>query len=228
MSESPSELSRLYSARFTESAAYRNRVWTILTRQFFSRWIQPSDTVLDLGCGYGEFINQVAAGKRLAMDMNPDSRDHLAEGIEFIEQDCSGAWRIAEESLDVVFSSNFFEHLPGKKHLKKTLREAFRCLKPGGLLIAMGPNIKYLPGLYWDFFDHHTILTEASLAEVLVLTGFDLEKVVARFLPYTLVNAPQPPLILLKIYLALPWLWWIRGRQFLLVARKPFSNRVSS
>jgi SAM-dependent methyltransferase len=128
----------------------------------------------------------------------------------------------------VVFSSNFFEHLPGKEHLKKTLREAFRCLKPGGLLIAMGPNIKYLPGLYWDFFDHHTILTEASLAEVLVLTGFDLEKVVARFLPYTLVNAPQPPLILLKIYLALPWLWWIRGRQFLLVARKPFSNRVSS
>ncbi len=53
MSESASELSRLYSARFSDTAAYRNRVWTILTGQFFSRWIQPTDTVLDLGCGYG-------------------------------------------------------------------------------------------------------------------------------------------------------------------------------
>jgi hypothetical protein len=23
------------------------------------------------------------------------------------------------------------------------------------------------------------------------------------------------------LYLALPWLWWVRGRQFLIVARKP-------
>lgn len=51
MSESPHERSRLYSARFAETAAYRNRVWAILTERFFSRWIRPSDTVLDLGCG---------------------------------------------------------------------------------------------------------------------------------------------------------------------------------
>lgn len=221
MSESPQELSRLYSARFAETAAYRNRVWEILTQRFFSRWIRPSDTVLDLGCGYGEFINQVAAGSKLAMDLNPDARGHLAAGIEFLQQDCSETWAVGEGTLDVVFTSNFFEHLPGKESLKRTLGEAHRCLKPGGRLIAMGPNIKYLPGRYWDFFDHHTTLTEASLAEVLLLTGFELEKVVGRFLPYTLINAPQPPLVFLKIYLALPWLWWIQGRQFLLVARKP-------
>jgi SAM-dependent methyltransferase len=227
MSESANELSRLYSARFADTAAYRNRVWEILTRQFFTRWIRPSDTVLDLGCGYGEFINQVEAGHKLAMDLNPDSRTHLADGIGFLEQDCSETWGVGEGSLDVVFTSNFFEHLPDKGCLKKTLAEAFRCLKPGGRLIAMGPNIKYLPGLYWDFFDHHTILTEASLAEVLALTGFELETVVDRFLPYTLINAPQPPLVLLRIYLALPWLWWIRGRQFLVVARKPDLNHAA-
>ena len=80
--------------------------------------------------------------------------------------------------------------------------------------------LKFLPGLHWDFFDHHTILTEASLAEVLEMVGFQLEQVTPRFLPYTLVNAPKYPLFFLRIYLALPWLWWIKGRQFLVIAAK--------
>jgi SAM-dependent methyltransferase len=226
MSESQHELSRLYSARFDKTAAYRNRVWQILTTHFFARWIPASGTVLDLGCGYGEFINNVTAAGKFAMDLNPDSRSHLNPEIAFLHQDCSATWEVAADSLDVVFTSNFFEHLPDKDCLKKTLAEALRCLKPGGQLIAMGPNIKYLPGLYWDFFDHHTILTEASLAEALSLTGFDLEKVVPRFLPYTLINAPQPPLLVLRLYLRLPRLWWIKGRQFLVVARKPLPRPV--
>jgi predicted SAM-dependent methyltransferase len=61
------------------------------------------------------------------------------------------------QSLDVVFTSKFFEHLSDKPSLVATLSKAFRCLKPSGRLIALGPNIKYLPGEYWDFFDHHTI-----------------------------------------------------------------------
>ena len=51
--------------------------------------------------------------------------------------------------------------------------------------------------------------------------GFALERVVPRFLPYTLVNAPEYPVVFVKLYLALPWLWWVKGRQFLVVARKP-------
>jgi len=216
MSENAQELQR-----FSATSAYRNRVWQVLTRSFFNRWISPAAAVLDLGCGYGEFINQVAARQKYAMDLNPDAPKQLAPSVRFFEQDCSAAWPLPENSLDTVFTSNFFEHLPDKQCLKRTLRQAFRCLKPGGRLIAMGPNIKYLPGLYWDFFDHHTILTEASLGEVLEMEGFHLEQVTPRFLPYTLVNGPKFPLFLLYAYLALPWLWWIKGRQFLVVAVKP-------
>jgi SAM-dependent methyltransferase len=219
--ETEIELSKIYSARFADTATYRNRVWKILTSRFFSRWIPETATVLDLGCGYGEFSNNVMAGKKLAMDLNPDCPSFLNSDITFLRQDCAGPWQVPDASLDVVFTSNFFEHLPDKDSLKKTLAEALRCLRPDGRLLAMGPNIKFLPGLYWDFFDHHTILTEASLAEVLMLTGFEIERVVPRFLPYTLINAPQPPLIALRLYLKLPWLWWIKGRQFFVVARKP-------
>jgi SAM-dependent methyltransferase len=121
----------------------------------------------------------------------------------------------------VVFTSNFFEHLPDKDCLKRTLRQALRCLKPGGRLIALGPNIKYLPGQYWDFFDHHVMLTELSLAEALEVEGFSIKKVIPRFLPYTLVGAPQYPVFLVRLYLMLPWLWAIKGKQFLIVATKP-------
>ena len=227
MAENAQELSRIYQRRFSQTAAYRNRVWQVLTRDFFQQWIDPGSTVLDLGCGYGEFINNIRAAKKWAMDLNPDAPQYLAEGVSFLEQDCSADWGIAAGTLDVVFTSNFFEHLPDKQCLRRTLRQAWAALKPGGRLIALGPNIKYLPGQYWDFFDHHTILTEMSLGEALETEGFVLERVVPRFLPYTLVNAPEYPLWCIKAYLAVPWLWWIKGRQFLVVAQKPAagSNR---
>jgi SAM-dependent methyltransferase len=221
MAENSKELQQIYRKRFQRSAGYRNRVWQVLASEFFNRWIPGSATVLDLGCGYGEFINNARAGRKLAMDLNPDAPKYLEPSVKFLEQDCSAAWRAEPASLDVVFTSNFFEHLPSKDHLKLTLQQAHRCLKPGGRLIAMGPNVKFLPGLHWDFFDHHIILTESSLAEVLEMTGFEIELAVPRFLPYTMVNAPEYPIWMLRAYLLMPWLWWIRGRQFLVVARKP-------
>jgi SAM-dependent methyltransferase len=223
MAENAQDLQKIYHRRFSQTAAYRNRVWQVLTGSFFRRWIAPDAAVLDLGCGYGEFSNNIVAGRKWAMDLNPDAPNHLAKDVTFLEQDCSAVWPLPDGSLDVVFTSNFFEHLPDKGCLKRTLRQAFRCLKPGGRLIAMGPNIKYLPGQYWDFFDHHTILTEASLGEALEIEGFGLEYVAARFLPYTLVNAPEYPVAFVRLYLLLPWLWWVKGRQFLVVARKPLS-----
>jgi SAM-dependent methyltransferase len=221
MAENAQDLQKIYDLRFGGTATYRQRVWRVLTASFFRRWVYPDAVVLDLGCGYGEFINHVAARRKFAMDLNPDAPRHLAREVTFLEQDCASAWPLPEGSLDVVFTSNFFEHLPDKDCLRRTLQQAWRALQPGGRLIALGPNIKFLPGAYWDFFDHHLPLTEASLAEALQLTGFGLEAVVPRFLPYTLVNAPEYPMFLLRLYLALPWLWWVKGRQFLVVARKP-------
>jgi SAM-dependent methyltransferase len=221
MSENAQDLQKIYKRRFGETAAYRNLVWQELTNVFFNRWVGPKDAVLDLGCGYGEFINNIRATKKWAMDLNPEAPKHLAGEVTFLHQDCSSPWPLPEGSLDSVFTSNFFEHLPDKDCLKRTIRQILRCLKPGGRLIALGPNIKFLPGQYWDFFDHHVALTELSLAEALEVEGFAMEQVTPRFLPYTLVNSPQYPLFLLRLYLMFPQWWWIKGRQFLVIASKP-------
>ena len=220
MANTQQELSKIYHRRFSRTAAYRNRVWQVLTREFFNRWVSPTATVLDLGCGYGEFINNIAAGRKLAMDLNPDAPQHLAKDVEFIHQDCSTPWPTPENSLDVVFTSNFFEHLPDKPALSRTLRHALRSLKPGGCLIALGPNIKFLHGQYWDFYDHHVYLTEASLGEAMEVEGYQIEFITGKFLPYTMVEAPEYPMGFVRTYLALPLLWRFFGKQFLVVARK--------
>jgi len=217
---SEQEVQTIYGQRFAANRAYRQKVWAVLTADFFQELIDPSAAVLDLGCGYGEFINQIVAREKYGMDLNPDSARMLSPGIRCFQQDCSQPWPLPENSLNAVFTSNFFEHLPDKATLGRTLDQARRCLKPGGRLIALGPNIKFLPGAYWDFWDHYLPLTDASLVEGLENRGFIIERCVDRFLPYTMVKGRQYPLAFLRLYVRLPFAWRLLGKQFLVVAVK--------
>jgi SAM-dependent methyltransferase len=214
------ELAQIYSRRFDAHVAYRNAVWKVLTSKFLSRYIVPAATVLDLGCGYGEFINNIHCAAKYAMDLNPKSRAYLASGIEFLLQDCSHRWELSDESLDVVFTSNFLEHLPTRQSIADTLHQAHRCLRKGGRFIAMGPNSRYVGGAYWDFWDHHIALTERSMREVLELQGFQVEAAIDRFLPYTMVNRRPYPMLFVLLYLRFPPAWKLLGKQFLVVAQK--------
>ncbi len=216
---SSAELQQIYQTRFDGKAGYRQAVWHVLCRHF-AAWIPSDAAVLDLGCGHCEFINAVAARRKYAMDLNPDAQALAAPDVTVILQDCSASWSIEPNTLDAVFSSNFLEHLPDKAALERTLQHARRALRPQGAIVLMGPNIKYVPGAYWDFFDHYIALTELSVAEVLKKTGFTIERSVPRFLPYTMSLGRTYPVWMLKAYLALPWVWRFFGKQFLVVARK--------
>jgi len=218
------ELEQIYRLRFAASQAYRNRVWRVLTAEFFARYIRADDTVLDLGCGYGEFINHIRCRSKFAMDLNPSALDHLNKEVTFLRQSCSSPWSLPDASLDAVFTSNFFEHLPDKKALSLTFEQARRCLKSGGRILCLGPNVKFLPGKYWDFWDHHLPLTEMSLREGLETHGFEITTCYAKFLPYTMVNTRPYPLWMIRLYLRLPFAWRIFGRQFLVIARKAIGN----
>lgn len=217
---SASDLQQLYRERFAGRSEYRDQVWKILISRFFARWIPPGASVLDLGCGYCEFINNVRARERFGMDLNPDASEAAVPDVTLIQHDCSKPWPIREQSLDIVFTSNFFEHLPSKRDLESTLRHAWRSLKAGGRLIALGPNIRYLPGAYWDFYDHYLPLTDLSLGEVMRKCDFKIERSIARFLPYTMSQGRQYPLWMLRVYLGLPAIWPVLGKQFLLVGQK--------
>ncbi|MDC3123547.1 class I SAM-dependent methyltransferase [Gammaproteobacteria bacterium] len=217
----PRQLQLLYQHRFDKGVLRRkNQIWEILTRHFFSDFVTTEDRVLDLACGYGEFINNVPCLTRYGVDLNPDTPSFLDEGVNFVNSSATDFATKLTEPVDVVFTSNFLEHLSGKKELDEVLAQIHRALAVGGRLLILGPNLRYLPGAYWDFYDHHLGLTHTSLVEALYLSGFKPEVVIPRFLPYTTQGALPTHPTLVHLYLKVPLAWRVLGKQFFVVAKK--------
>lgn len=216
------DLAALYRFRFKESEREQKMaIWKTLCEHYFQKLVGDDKVLLDLACGYGEFSNNIKARKKYAVDLNPDAPKFLDPGIEFLQRRADRIEGVADNTVDVVFTSNFLEHLKTKEECDAVLAEMRRILKPGGRFVIMGPNIRYLAAEYWDFYDHYLPLSHLSLEEGLVQAGYDVPLIVPRFLPYTTRSAlPQHPM-LIALYLKLPIAWRIFGKQFLLVGQKP-------
>lgn len=215
-------LSELYRIRFAEDQLPRkNAIWKVICQDYLQKFIDPFDTVVDIACGYGEFLNNISAKRKVAVDLNPDARKFLDSKVEFHQRLATDLGKVIENNADAVFTSNFLEHLPDKHVLDEFLDQVLIALKPGGKYIILGPNLRYLPGEYWDYYDHHLGLTHLSLCEALQLKGFNVEICIDRFLPYTTQGSLPTHPWLVKAYLKFPLAWRFLGKQFLIVARKP-------
>ena len=215
-------LSELYKIRFAQDQLPRkNAIWQVICRSFLQRFIKSSDTVVDVACGYGEFINNISVNKKIAVDLNADALNFLGSDVEFHQCKATNLGAVIENKADVVFTSNFLEHLPDKQTLDLFLDQVMIALKPGGKYLILGPNLRYLPGEYWDFYDHHLGLTHLSLSEALQLKGFSIQACIDRFLPYTTQGALPTHPGLVWLYLKIPFAWRFLGKQFFIVAQTP-------
>jgi SAM-dependent methyltransferase len=219
-----SRLQAIYKRRFDSDLALRQEVWQVLCKDFFQRYVPAHSLTLELGAGYCEFINNINAREKVAVDLNPATQHFAAPGVKVVVSSSTSLSAIEPGSVDVVFASNFFEHLTRDK-IVLTIREVARVLRADGSFLILQPNFRYCYRDYWMFFDHLTPLDDRSLAEALETNGFTVVQTIARFLPYTMKSRLPKAAWLLRIYLRLPIAWRIFGAQALLVAKSNQCDR---
>lgn len=194
----------------------RDTVWAALWRYFFRFRIDAEACVLDLGAGYGDFINNVVAHRRIAVDTWPDLAHQVNSGVEAVVGSVTDLSAIGDQAVDFAFASNLFEHLPQEMFVA-ALREIRRTLAPGGTLTILQPNYRYAFREYFDDYTHVAVYSHISLADLLRAHDWEVLEVRPRFLPLTVKSRLPTWPILIWLYLALP----IKplGKQMLLVAR---------
>jgi len=96
----------------------------------------------------------------------------------------------------------------------------YDALKKGGRIALIGPNFKYSYRQYYDFADHKIPLTELSVMEMLYSEGFSTILIYPKFLPLSFRGRLPLNKYLVRLYLNLPLLWKLFGKQFLIIAQK--------
>lgn len=194
----------------------RSVVWQSLWQYYFSRQIRPDDCVLDLGCGWGDFINSVIARRRIAIDAWPGFTRHLAPGVEAIVGSVTDLGGVADASVDFALASNLLEHLT-QPEIAAMLAGLRRKLRPGGTFTMVQPNWRYASREYFDDYTHVSVWSHVSLADFLAAQNWEVLRVVPRFLPLTVKSALPVHPLLIRAWLASPFR--PLGKQMLVQAR---------
>jgi len=85
------------------------------------------------------------------MKLNLGASDRRIEGYVSVDiaepadecVDLTGPWPWEDSSVDEIIAQDVFEHLPDKRH---TMNEAWRVLRPGGVLDLAVPCVALLDG----------------------------------------------------------------------------------
>jgi SAM-dependent methyltransferase len=107
---------------------------------------RPGATLLDLGCGPGEFTERVGrkveAGRVVGLELiEPLAQAAEARGIEVVRGDLGRRLPFEDASIDVVHSNQVIEHLPRTDLFMKEIR---RVLAPGGYAVLSTNNLASL------------------------------------------------------------------------------------
>lgn len=194
-----------YKSRFTFNKD-RDVVWKEIVR-FLNPFLKDAQVILDLGAGYCDFINNVTAQKKIAVDMSPELSRYAHDDVKLVNSLATDLSAVNDSSVDCVFSSNLLEHLTDSE-LAACLSEVKRVLKKGGLFITMQPNYRLAYKTYFDDFTHKKVFSDESLKGFLVAQDLTIVKYWKKFLPFALKSRPSVvPVhpLLIRAYLHSPY-----------------------
>jgi SAM-dependent methyltransferase len=182
--------------------AGRRSVWREIAR-YIARDARNAQTVVEVGAGYCDFINQFPARHRIAFDLNPEMKRFADDGVDLRIEDCTQLPGLLPESVDFVFASNLLEHFSADE-ADVLLSSVARVLRPSGRLALLQPNYLRCPEHYFDDPTHRTIFDHVNIVRVLERHHFTVVKLLPGLLPFSMKSrAPKWPL-LVRAYLNSP------------------------
>ncbi len=104
----------------------------------FEKYVSPSDTVLDFGCGGGFLLKELNCAVKIGVELNPIARNYCIEknNIECFES----LDQISDSSLDVIISNHCLEHTESPYFL---IEKMYSKLRVGGKVIIVVPLDSY-------------------------------------------------------------------------------------
>jgi len=191
-----------FSTRLSPDST-RNELWSVLCT-YLQREIAVNASVLELGGGYCGFINNIRAADKHVVDLYDAIKDFAARNVQTYVRSCTDLGIFPADRFDIIFASNLFEHLT-REETNQTLLHVWRILKAGGKFLIIQPNFRYAYKRYFDDYTHQQIFTETSLSDLVMTHGFQITRVVPRFLPFSLKSRGPKWRWLLRLYLRLPF-----------------------
>lgn len=134
--------------------------------QVASRYVNPQDRVLEIGCGRGDFLSRLRekGAQCEGLDVNPDAVQAASRsGLRVSHRSVERHSRLAVGVYDVVCAFQVLEHISG---IREFLEACIRLLRPRGTLILSVPdNRSYIQHIRWDILNmppHHQGLWDAA------------------------------------------------------------------
>ena len=163
----------IYSPEDRPLTSYPEKLASYLSKRFS---LQPNMSILDIGCGRGEFLNgfEKLGLNGFGVDLSKAAMAYFPKSkIKVANIELDGL-PYADDSFDVVFSKSVIEHFYDPDRLAQ---EMFRVLKPGGVAITLCPSWEYNYKIYFEDYTHRTPFMKDSLRAVQIINGFHSVKV---------------------------------------------------
>jgi SAM-dependent methyltransferase len=114
----------------------------------FGLSVEPTDTVLDIGCGVGRLTRPLASrashayGIDISAEMLERAQRHHADlrNVEWLHGDGRTLQPVSDTSIDVCVSHVVFQHIPDPQITMGYVREMGRVLKAGGWAVFQVSN----------------------------------------------------------------------------------------
>ena len=139
--------------------AYPSKLINYLIKRYK---LKKKSKILEIGCGRGEFLNEFIKKEMQGYGVDISNyAQSFCPNAKIITMDLENEKIPYDDNeFDIIYSKSFIEHL---YYPEKVFEEAYRVLKPGGIIITLVPEYTYISDTFYDDYSHRTPWTKTSI-----------------------------------------------------------------